>query len=373
LTLGVPYGISDRFCDLSVREDPSSSYYTLWQLQAKLGLIVGRVIDHIRSPTTELAHKATSLDHELEDIASSMPPSWWDLPSALPYTDAGLMDIRMRLSVQLCFHHVKTYLHLPLMLRYLSNAQYHYNTEVCLKSARELLRRFLFLRKKKLGAVLDECRTTDFIAFTAAIILILGLFGYNRNSRPRQWQNSEDFQILKESLQVFKDNSTAREGRVAARCFESLDVILGAVGPESVPWTNCGGIFKLTIPYFGTISVVRRSLQSDTRDNIKSALYMSCDDPSTGNHQSDRFQESGPGGPGAVCSSDNLGSALPCEEAFVEYSGLYGTSYGANDTSECRPFAGGHPSTAWQDTDTDWVWWDSIFGNGRNSAQHFPI
>ncbi|PKX88387.1 fungal specific transcription factor domain-containing protein [Aspergillus novofumigatus IBT 16806] len=370
LFLGVPYGISDRFCDISVRGEPSSSYYALQQLQAKVGLIIGRVIDHIHSGTTELAHNATSLDHELEEVASSMPPSWWDLPAALLYTDKDLMDVRLRLSLQLCFHHVKTYLHLPLMLRYPSNAHCSYNTEVCLKSAREVLRRFLFLRKKRLGAVLDECRTTDFIGFTAAIILILGLFGYNWNSRHRQGQDSEDFQILKESLHVFKDNSTAKEERLAARCFESLEVILGAIGPESVPWMNCGCVLKLTVPYFGTISIVRRSLQSDTRDNIQSAVCMPCEDPSTRNHQLGHCQESGPGGPGAVFSSDNPGSALPCEEeAFVEYSGLYSTNYGANGTSECGPLAGGHPSTTWQDTDKDWVWWESIFGNDRNSPQ----
>ncbi|GFF53389.1 hypothetical protein IFM46972_09768 [Aspergillus udagawae] len=358
LLLGVPYGISDQFCDLRVREDTRGSYSTQQQLQVQIGLAIGRVIDNIHSATADAAPKAMILEHELEQIASLMPSSWWDLPSTLPNTDEAMTGVRLRLSLQLCFYHVKTYLHLPLMLRYPNDPPCEYSTKVCLRSARQMLHRFLLLRRRRLGAVLDECQTTDFIGFTAAIILILGLFGYNRDSHFRNgWQDSEDYQILRESLQVFKDNSMVQEGRVAARCFESLQLILGTVGSKSNPRANSERILKLSIPFFGHISVVRRNLRSDNRIDIQPALYTPCNDSPAGH------QGSGQDGAHEGFMANNPGSALPCEDAFIEYSGLYGTNFGANDALQDSLLLDAYTSMPWQDTNEDWVLWDTTTGN----------
>jgi hypothetical protein len=139
----------------------------------------------------------------------------------------------------------------------------------------------------------------------------------------------------------------AQEGRVAARGFESLQLILSTVGPKSNPRANSERILKLSIPFFGHISVVRGNLRSDSRSDLQPAGHQ-------GSGQDDAYEG---------FMADNLGSALPCEDAFIEYSGLYGTDFGANDALQDSLLLDAYTSMPWQDTNEDWVWWDTTTGN----------
>ena len=76
--LGLPYGISDAHCDLTMPEISEGPYIHPLIGITKLSQLAGRVIDRNQGVAEQSFAWALQLDQELEDLWKRFDPAWLD-------------------------------------------------------------------------------------------------------------------------------------------------------------------------------------------------------------------------------------------------------------------------------------------------------
>lgn len=259
LLLGLPYGIPDHHCDLELKGESADFTKSPLHFFQRTSVLAGKVIDRCQGNTKlPSLSSALDLDAELDDMASQVPPGWWDISPLLAdcHREQAAAELRERVMMQVAFNQIRTYLHLPYMLQSGNNPRYEYSRTTCLKSARETLRLYHILR---IGTAepLYECKAVDFLGFTSATLVVLGLLGYGRSdSTIDPKQEEEDWRMIEVSMDIFQRAASERGGKVAAQSYSVLEQLskirhipAGPNDPEHVS--------KIAIPYFGTITVRR--------------------------------------------------------------------------------------------------------------------
>lgn len=259
LMLGMPYGINDSHCNLdfmgqnvstSIASNPMVFF-------SKIAYFSGKVIDR-----TQCLHEATyasalDLEQELNNYAAQMAPSWWHVEPLVACDDPSVAyEWQEKVLGQIAFHQIKSYLHMPFMLKSANQEVYGPSRKACIDGSREMLRLYHLLRAD--GTPLYECKAIDFIGFTACILLVLGLLGYGGSSAHNPFQDESDWALIETSMDIFKRASSEKGGRVAAQSYRALEQLhrvkhYNCEGPN----TNPSETAKIVIPFFGTISVQR--------------------------------------------------------------------------------------------------------------------
>jgi hypothetical protein len=181
-----------------------------------------------------------------------MPSSWWELPEYCTFernkTTADMFD---RALVQLYHYELESLVHLPYMLRAAVDRRYEYSRLSCLAASRNLIQRWLFLRKNSKAPFI--CKLIEFQAFKAAITLLLGILQPSQTVKdPLQIQQEEEDRKLVDVVRGIFDELQAIESDVVLA--QSAEVL------KTLQYINLndhgkGGNIRLTIPHFGTISV----------------------------------------------------------------------------------------------------------------------
>jgi hypothetical protein len=181
-----------------------------------------------------------------------MPSSWWELPDYCTFerneTTADMFD---RALVQLYHYELESLIHLPYMLRAALDRRYEYSRLSCLAASRNLIQRWLFLRKNSKGPFI--CKLIEFQAFKAAITLLLGILQPSQSVKdPLQIRQEEEDRKLVDVVRGIFDELQAIESDVVLA--QSAEVL------KTLQYINLndhgkGGNIRLTIPHFGTISV----------------------------------------------------------------------------------------------------------------------
>ncbi|KAF1845758.1 uncharacterized protein K460DRAFT_377112 [Cucurbitaria berberidis CBS 394.84] len=258
LLLGLPYGISDAHCDLTMPELGDGEYIHPLTAMTKLSQLAGRVIDRNQSVAEQSFAWALQLDQELEDIWKKLDPAWVDYSELLSDPVANAAELRERLMGQMVFHQIRVYLHLPFMLKSASNPRFTYSRTACLNGSREVLRLYQALRA---GTVqpLYECKAVDFIGFTAAVLVQIGLLNFGlrgTSSSPKEVE--EDVRLIEISIDIFRRASSEKGGKVALQSAEVLEKMMSKFkGTSNKLDEDCKGQSNFVIPYFGTISIKR--------------------------------------------------------------------------------------------------------------------
>jgi hypothetical protein len=204
----------------------------------------------------EQAHTYTAtqgIDEAFENLAAEMPSDWWDVPKDIPQdrspTAVQLFD---RLMFQIIYFQFVALLHLPFMLRAAKERRYEYSKFSCMKSSREMINRYLALRHNAIGTFC--CRITDFGAFTATVTIFLGLLepSSSGDSRDKQ-QRDSDRNLVEMVLKSMEEIRRPGKDLVAKQSASAIRSLLAITSPSGL----CTTILKLSIPYFGTISIVR--------------------------------------------------------------------------------------------------------------------
>ncbi|EAT88566.1 hypothetical protein SNOG_03361 [Parastagonospora nodorum SN15] len=256
LLLGLPYGISDAHCDLSLPELDNSEFIHPLNAITKVSQLAGRVIDRNQGITEQSFAWALQLDQELEDLWKQLDPSWIDYSELMLDAEGNAAELRERIMGQICFHQIRVYLHLPFMLKSASNTRFTYSRTACLNGSREVLRLYQALRT---GGVqpLYECKAVDFIGFTAAVLIQIGLLNFgNLPSASTPKDVEEDIRLIEISIDIFRRASTEKGGKVALQSASVLEKMMSKFkGGKS--HDDCTGDSDFVIPYFGTISIKR--------------------------------------------------------------------------------------------------------------------
>jgi hypothetical protein len=262
LLLGLPCGTSDDFLG---PEEPIQKQNMDLDLAftQRLCLIAGRIIQRNQLETIYTSATTQEIDERLEVLKKEMPESWWDVPQNIK-SERSIKVSRQfnRLMTQIWYFQLEALLHLPFMLRATTERRYEYNKFSCLKASRDVLHRYLALRQSDASAFC--CRVVDFGAFTASVTLLLGLLGPPKltDEQEAQQQRIDDRALVQTIITTMEQVSHGGRDVVAT---QSVNVIRTLLDADDTP----GGNLRLTIPYFGTISIARGSpIQSSESTNI---------------------------------------------------------------------------------------------------------
>lgn len=228
----------------------------------KVSILAGKVIDRNQGLAEQSFAWALQLDQELEDLWKKLDPSWLEYSELMADIENNAAELRERLMSQMVFHQIRVYLHLPFMLKSQSNSRFTYSRTACLHGSRQVLALYQALRTGEVQP-LYECKAVDFIGFTAAVLLMLGLYNFGAgNGTINPKEQEADVRLVEMSIDIFRRASSEKGGKVALQSAEVLERMLKKFRAE---WNNEPGakdgcsddLTDFVIPYFGTISIRR--------------------------------------------------------------------------------------------------------------------
>ncbi|KAK5941117.1 hypothetical protein PMZ80_006394 [Knufia obscura] len=311
LVLGLPYSVAETFVQAAMAEaaavaqDSAAGEAYL----ARMGPIMTKLIDRNQSPDTVPYSVTLNLDREMDELFSTTPKSWWT-PERLPNTT--IEEHFDRLQAQFFHYHAKVLLHMPFMLRSSADKLYQYSHTVTLDAARNMIEYFDALRgAENVGPHI--CKLLDFQAFTAAMLLLLNLCGYNSHTRgtvaqqPDLEQDQEDSAHIDRTITLLRIAANEPGGVVASQCAKALDMLgkirTGVCNGDTSKKEAHKETCQIAIPYFGTISIgagkhfvpikpgtypeagtVRRSISTSTKTNQHSQSGGGLPTPNSSTH-----------------------------------------------------------------------------------------
>ncbi|RMJ15705.1 hypothetical protein BHE90_006281 [Fusarium euwallaceae] len=245
LLLGLPHGFNDALLDTSEPKDVDLDSPEVWIpiFIHRCAVTAGEVINYLISPGKPSFAKTMSLDEEMDSIYNSVSSSWWDIPDKLPSSRIEINNLVDRLLIHFFFFHIRMYIHLPFLKQSSSSASQEVARLACTDAARKLVKCFLVLHAEVDGASLFDCKTSDFVAFTAAVVLLIG------NSNSDGSARSGDLQLVTDAEKIFQVSEEDSGCKMAAQCRKALVLL-------SNPPQHGGSTQEIPIPYFG--KVVRR-------------------------------------------------------------------------------------------------------------------
>ncbi len=211
--------------------------------------MAGKVIERNSSPAKPSFANAMLLDEQMHEIRRIMPEEWWKIPDQIPSSAADLDDLRERLILHFFFYHIVLYIHLPFLVRH-KESLFDASRASCMMAAKQMLIRYRLLRAKVDGASLFDCKTTDFVAFMAAVVIYVAFSGVDC----RQIIDHETLDLVIDTEEIFRREEEEHGCKLAARCLLTLLVLSNRERRGSTD------SIEIEIPYFGV--VVRRHYAS---------------------------------------------------------------------------------------------------------------
>jgi hypothetical protein len=305
---------------------------------AKVSQLAGRVIDRNQGTAEQSFAWALQLDQELEDLWKQLDPAWIDYSELLADAESNAAELRERIMGQICFHQIRVYLHLPFMLKSASNSRFTYSRTACLNGSREVLRLYQALRT---GAVqpLYECKAVDFIGFTAAVLIQIGLLNFGSERQATAPKDVEsDIRLIEISIDIFRRASSEKGGKVALQSAEVLEKMMTKFrgGDACQDHDDCTAQANFVIPYFGTISITKggkRAMPPPAPGSVRSAksrdhsLFTPTSDKTSSDIFSSQHTQSLALTPqtsvSAHSSAFNFSGAAAAPSPFATYNGFY--------------------------------------------------
>lgn len=289
LLLGLPYGINDAHCDLTMSDMGESKYMQPMICMTRLSQLTGKVIDRNQGVGEQSFAWALQLEQELDDLWKKLDPAWLDFSGLLADIGSNAVELRERIMAQVVFHQIRVYLHLPFMLKSASNSRFSYSRTATLNGSREVLRLYQVLRTGGVTPIY-ECKAIDFLGFTAAVLMLIGLLNgtpaQSAASSSRAKTIEEDVCMIESCIEIFRRASSEKGGNVAAQSAGVLEKMMAKFkGTYTDADDLCNGPSSFVIPYFGTISIKRGGqLVKGPTYSGRSPVTVSSRSPST-SHQ----------------------------------------------------------------------------------------
>lgn len=271
LLLGLPAGCADPELDVEDSLDnPAMTKDTFFRW--KVCNISSRIIERNQASASMLAYASTqNIDEQLDSLAKEVGPDWWAIPNVIPNNrskeSAAAFD---RLMSQIWFFQLESLLHLPFMLRASTERRFEYSKFSCFKASREVMYRYLLLRSSDNKAFC--CNVVDFGALTSAVTLFLGLLEAD-NGDAQEKQREADRALIQMVLAAMEELATDRKDVVAMQSVNVIKALLAFNSSSTSLGLAPGANFKLTIPYFGTITIARSQTSTPQQSNGNTPTY----------------------------------------------------------------------------------------------------
>jgi hypothetical protein len=283
LMLGLPQGSLDRSMASGATFENDTPLGRLERIHC---VIASRILEHKEcKPSSHDLVLTRSLDAELQRAARSLPSKWWLIPNLGVDSDdseALFWDTR-RLHAQVYHYNILNQLHLPYMLcSFSAERKYEYSRITCVNASREMLSRFIALRK--VNRVAYCCRSIDFLALMAAMTLLLAHLDSHRSSEAENLlahQYSSDRAMIEQAqehmTEINRINSDALSSQSGNLLRRLLAIEIGTVGDCSplservsvqgteslLPDQDNDVAVSVHIPYFGIIKIAREGVSKE--------------------------------------------------------------------------------------------------------------
>ena len=258
LMLGLPYGPTEIHSDIG---RDSEAYAKGIQTQNigehylyRLSHVVGHIIDRNQQlPSNNMLPLTLKIEAEMIELEASMTNEWWE--SGREY---GAEADRMfnQLMPQFCHYQARSLLHLPYMLKAMTDRRFEYNKISALKSAREMIARYRVIRPAQgFGSMI--CKTIDFQVFGGAMILVLNLLDHYQNGGNLDHSEADkDQALLSVTTDILRRASVETDGGVATQAARALE-IFGNIKELPLPCakSDLDCTTKVVVPYFGTVVI----------------------------------------------------------------------------------------------------------------------
>lgn len=309
----------------------------------RMGLMIGNVIDHTQTIPSPPFSKVIDLDDELETLAASKGPRWWDC--SLPTESHAVPDFRARLVEHCVFFLSRMYLHLPCILKPRSSHLYSVSRRTGLDSTRQLIKRYHALRTPVNGEPVFDCKTLDFIGFMASVVLVVGTSQEYASECPL---TSSDGQLANDTVSLLSKLAEEQNCAIAEQCCSCLKRLIKLCTAkdddvDSVP-------SKFAIPYFGILHVTVNTNRTKNALHVRSLHETKQASTNIGTHP-------------APISHETLGAMVDAMEAdlpTIEYQGLYSMESNTNWLADASGLCIDSFSSM-MDLDQDW---DTFFYQG---------
>ncbi|KAF2124244.1 C6 zinc finger domain-containing protein [Dothidotthia symphoricarpi CBS 119687] len=284
LMLGVSQGSTDRSMaiDAMLANDTE-----MGRLERMHCVIASEILERNKAyPNLRDTVLTRALDVELQKAASSLPSKWWLVPEfKMSSTEPQAMFWNTRrLFAQVQHYNLLNQLHLPYMLCSKSaERSYEYSRITCVSASREILSRFITLRRY--NGIAWSCRAIDFLALMAAMTLLLA----HLDSRLSEAENvlahqyHSDRAMIEQVQENMEEVNRLSADALSAKSADLLRRLLAietktsdcrspcatrvsvqGAGTETVlPDRSDDAVVKVHIPYFGIIKIAREGMTLD--------------------------------------------------------------------------------------------------------------
>ncbi|KAJ5551239.1 hypothetical protein N7535_000818 [Penicillium sp. DV-2018c] len=273
LILGLPYGISDSFALPQMEQRLNSDLPAPEAYFLRIGIISGHIVNRNQDPSKTTLTSTLQLDRELQKAWESMPDHF---RAAEPCRDEKWEHYLERVPLQFMLKLLRALLHLPLMLKIAHEPKFLPCHAIAIESAREGLRLYKVLRSTAKPYI---CKMIDFLAFTLCLLLIIHLHGYSDVTPDHsKEQDEQDWALVKKIVEAHRRAAAEPGGSVAAESANILGAIFDSKDAHH-DWSTASSC-RITIPYFGTITVGAGTKFS--KGGPKSKEHTAPDAPGTG-------------------------------------------------------------------------------------------
>ncbi|KAJ6187960.1 hypothetical protein N7519_002868 [Penicillium mononematosum] len=274
LILGLPYGISDQFFLPQMEQRLNSNLSAPEEYLSRIGIITGHMVDRNQDPSKMTLEATLRLDQELQNSWESMPSHF---QAAEPCHYEKREHYIERVPLQFMLKLLRAFLHLPLMLQSPHEPRFRPCHTIAIQSAREGLVLYKVLRSNIKPYL---CKMIDFMAFTLCLLLIIHLQGYSdENPDQSKEQDEEDWDMVRKVIGILGQAAAELGGSVAA---ESANILRAIHDTKDFKrdWSSLSSC-KITVPYFGTITVGAGTKFSKGRPKAKEPTSVVSDNVGT--------------------------------------------------------------------------------------------
>ncbi|KAJ3523024.1 hypothetical protein NM208_g12614 [Fusarium decemcellulare] len=266
LLLGLPIGYrGNDFASKEATERDTDAE----KLEKLHTVISANIIERNSMATTDTYSRTRDITLDMRSGAAIMGQAWWEQPVVNP--EAPLGEIAMLLGkiiLQMNHHLFLILLHVPYMLTDSLSAYEGYSRETCVKSSREVLKRFNAFRDVNDSAF--SCRHVDYAALIAAITLLMAHVpgqGTTPVQNPDSQQDKKLIAKVKERMDHIARLNNDSLSQEASAIIDKLLPLLEA--PQAATLSSDAAIYQsiqLHIPYFGTINITKPPVYANTAD-----------------------------------------------------------------------------------------------------------
>lgn len=272
LLLGLPYGVNDLHLGFEPEHATDDSILLEHPFLIRCAFIAGRLIDRNVAPGKPSLSKTMELDEQMDTLGGSMSAEWWEIPmqDALPTLANEREAITEKLLLQNFFFLVRMYLHLPFLVKSSIASPFEHSKLACMEACRQFLLRYRLLHIHLEGTSLYECRTSDFLGFTAASFLLIG--GSSNGDSPDSHTHTphhfdEDLVLVQSIMEMFKHMAKDPEYGVACQYLTTLKMLAGVQDVNGVASGPPEDLEKIAIPHFGTL-IRRRAVKPPAQASL---------------------------------------------------------------------------------------------------------